>query len=236
MWNALLDLIYPPNIKCIICNRSLKIDDQYGFCEECYQDIRFIGEDCCDKCSKPFNKSVDMTICQDCIKQEHFFHRAVSAVEYYGKIKKLIFSFKYHDATYLAKYMGDMMIEVFQREELTADIIMAVPIHSIRQRNRGYNQAHLLAKYISKELGIDYYKGYLIRVKNTEVLYNLTKHKRKKIMQDAFEIGLNKDIRHKEILLIDDIYTTGTTVNHCSKVLIEAGAKEVTVLTFARGI
>lgn len=236
MKDALLDLIYPPYTNCILCNRSLNIKGKYSICEECYHDISFITENCCEKCSKPFSMAEDIRICGDCSNGKHFFQRALSVAEYHGGIKKLVLSFKYYDATYLSRYIAEMMMEVFQREELTADIIMAVPLHSKRERKRGYNQAHLLGRYISKKLGIVYYKNHLIRIKDTDVLHNLSKKDREKIMQDAFQILNKKSIKDKEILLIDDIFTTGTTANGCSKVLMEAGAKEVTVLTFARGV
>ena len=236
MWNGLLDLIYPPYLKCIFCNEPLNGGGKYSICETCYGEIPFIAENSCIICSKPFSISTDISICEECSKEKHYYKNVLSPVQYDGNIKKLVFSYKYNYRNYLGRYMAEMMADLARNEKVYGDMILAVPLHPNREKPRGYNQAHILAKYISKELDIYYGRDYIIRTKDTEALYKFTKTQRKIILEDAFHLPIKSAIKNKDILLIDDIYTTGSTVNACSKVLIESGAKSITVLTFARGI
>ncbi|SES84135.1 comF family protein [Natronincola peptidivorans] len=233
---ALLDLIYPPSIKCISCNCYSNLKGECGLCSECISNISFIKENCCKKCWKPLSDPWRNDICIECEEAKHHFKRAVSAVAYEGRIKGLVFRFKYHDATYLSRYMAYMMADIMKKEKIKGDKLMAVPLYHRKEKERGYNQSHLLAKYISKHMEIPYEKANLTRVEDTKVMHNLSKKQRKLNVENAFKIIKPMGIIGKEIILIDDIFTTGTTVDACSRLLLEAGAKEVNVVTFARGV
>lgn len=233
---ALLDLIYPPNITCILCNNYLEEKKEYSICCKCIKEISFITENYCQKCSKPLTSEGEIDICRDCQKTDYYFHRGIAVVEYREGIKELMFRFKYYDATYLARDMAFMMSAAIKGEAIEVDMLMAVPLHPQKERKRGYNQSHLLAKHISRNLEIDYQKNNLIRVKDTRVMHNLSREQRRANLEDAFQIKDIQAIEGKNVLLVDDIFTTGATANSCSKVLMEGGAKSVTVLTFARGV
>lgn len=233
---ALLDLIYPHHIKCNLCNSYLNHGGKYGFCHGCLKNMAFITKNSCYQCGRPLTNEEDTRICRDCEDMEYFFHRAVAVVEYKGIFRDLIFRFKYKDATYLARDLGDMMAAVIKKEGLWGDVLVAVPLHRQREKQRGYNQSHLLAKHISRNLRIPYKKDLLLRVKNTKVMHNLSREERQENLKGAFQIRDRRGIDGKSILLIDDIFTTGATLNACSKVLMEGGAKSVAVVAFARGV
>lgn len=217
---ALLDLIYPPHIKCMVCNRYLMNRIGPNLCCECMENISFI--------TRNIFQSNELT--------EHFFHKAIAVAEYKGAIRDLVFRLKYYDATYLSRDIAQMMTNSIKAEEIYGDMLMAVPLHPQREKERGYNQSHLLAKFISRNLDIHYENNNLVRIKNTKAMHNLSKNQRSDNLRNAFQIRDRQAIEGKDILLIDDIFTTGTTADACSKVLMEGGAKSVTLVTFARGV
>lgn len=220
-WGELMELIYPLNTDCVICKNVLKENKVEGICNDCYSQITFMDEDYWFQL-------------QDMINTHSI--RVLSVAAYRGAVRYLVFQFKYNQHTYLSKILGQMMAELVLEEKLEVDSVIAVPLHKKRQRERGFNQAELLARHIGKNLAISNIKGNLIRTKNTRVMHALTRRERKKNLLDAFKVKNPGVILNQNILLIDDILTTGTTIEACSRVLLEAGAKSVTAITFARGV
>lgn len=128
------------------------------------------------------------------------------------------------------------MLYAFEKENITnIDLIVPVPLHRSRKAERGYNQAELLAKYLSSKLGIPLNSRNLIRTKATKIQNKLSRHEREQNLKDAFIIRQSNVFKDKRILLVDDIFTTGATVNECSRILMECGVKEVYVITIATG-
>ena len=153
---------------------------------------------------------------------------------YTSEIKKIIHNFKYEDYGYYARAMGIKMAEFFQNLNLVyIDGIISVPIHWKRERERGFNQVDIIANEISKICKIPLIKNVLIRTKNTKPQFNLNKTKRIENINGAFDIIDKTKILGKNILLIDDIYTTGTTLKECIKILKENGAENVYYFTLA---
>lgn len=232
--NAFLDLIYPSETICYMCGGTLEKDAKYSLCKNCYNNLPFISEHHCTKCGTSLKMVESEPICEQCKKSDYYFDRAISVVEYKKDIKRLIYKFKYSDHTYLATTIGPMMAHKIKQEGTEADIIIPVPLYKNKEKERGFNQAVLLSRQISGETNIPLNADTLIRTKNTKVMYNLTRKERLENVRDAFRI-INQDaIINKNIILVDDIFTTGSTVNSCSKELMENGAKSVTVLTFAK--
>jgi len=130
--------------------------------------------------------------------------------------------------------MGAMMANKLKEEDISIDLILPVPLYKPKERERGFNQSALLGKYVAKEVNIPLNIDILTRVKNTKVMHSLNKKERIENVKEAFKVIDNGVVINKNILLIDDIFTTGSTVNICSKLLLSSGAKSVTVLTFAR--
>lgn len=232
--NALLDLIYPSKTICFMCNNTLEKDTKYGLCHNCYNNLPFIPDHHCIKCSTPLRMIEDGPTCEQCTNSNYYFDRAISIVKYEKNVKTLIYRLKYSNHTYLATFIGYIMADKLKQEGIEADLIIPVPLYKGKEKERGFNQATLVSKYIAEKTNIPLNIDALIRTKNTKVMYNLTKGERLENVENAFKIINQGVIIDKEILLIDDIFTTGSTVNACSKELINNGAKSVTVLTFAR--
>lgn len=232
--NAFLDLIYPSKTICYMCSGGLEKDADYSLCHRCYKGLPFISDHRCIKCSTPLRMIEDGPTCEQCINSKYYFDRAISVVKYEADIKTLIYKFKYSSHTYLATTLGLIMAHKLKEEGIEADIIIPVPLHKNREKERGFNQATLIGKYISKEVNIPLDTDILIRTKNTEVMHNLTRRERLENVKEAFKVSNKRVIRNKDILLVDDIFTTGATVDACSKELVDSGARSVTVLTFAR--
>ena len=178
------------------------------------------------------SSKVEYSRCKFCENKNFYFDRAISCIEYCDKSKVLVLSLKYYGNTYMSRYIAQVMRDKLEFEQLSADYIIPVPLHKKRMRTRGFNQAEKIASYLS-----DYTEIPIIdcikRNRNTKRLYALNKFQREKELKNAFEVkdGSEK-IKCKRVLLIDDIFTTGTTVNEISKKLKIYGVDEIIVLTF----
>jgi competence protein ComFC len=155
---------------------------------------------------------------------------------YEGWIAETLSRFKYHGASHLAVPLGNLMADC-QDPDLfwsAMDILIPVPLHPDRLRQRGFNQSLLLARQISRRHSIPVDFLALERIRMTAPQVELSGAERKKNLHGAFRVRKKENIRQKNILLVDDVFTTGTTVRECSKVLLQAGAKQVDVLTCVR--
>lgn len=234
--DTFLNLIYPRNIYCILCNKAIKRDERYSLCNKCFESISFIGLKACNKCGKSLEKEYLLEDCHECIQQDHYFTRAISCVEYDEISKKIIFDLKYNKKRYLSYHMAEIManrIKSFGKMDI--DIIIPVPMYRKKEKRRSFNQAYLIASFFGKMMNIKVDKKILIKIKDTEAQNKLKKDERKKNLKNVFEFVSNKDIEGKNILLIDDVYTTGSTVDECSRILRKSGVSNIYVLTFATG-
>ena len=232
--NAFLDLIYPSKTICYMCGGTLEKDAKYSLCHNCYNNLPHIPEHHCTKCGTPLKMIEDGPTCEQCKNNNYYFDRAISVVKYEKDVKNLIYKFKYSNHTYLATTIGSIMAYKLKQEGIKTDVIVPVPLYKGKEKERGFNQAILLSKHISKETNIPLDIDTLVRIKNTKVMYNLTRRERLENVENAFKVTNQEIITGEDILLVDDIFTTGSTVNACSKELTDSGAKSVTVLTFAR--
>jgi competence protein ComFC len=232
MSNYLLDMLFPEGRCCIVCRQKLP-DGQHVLCLNCTSRIKPILPPICTICGRPIDKSG--RLCSDCMNQKHSFVQARSFGEYDGVLKKVIHEFKYHGRKELAGFIGDKMFSVFEGLGWPEfDVIVPVPLHKKRQKERGFNQAYLLASYLREKIGIPICND-IIRIKHTEHQTLLSRHHRKKNLKGAFRLINNGLIKDKTVLLVDDVYTTGSTAEECSVTMKEAGAKHIYVLTCARG-
>ena len=178
------------------------------------------------------SSKVEYSRCKFCENKNFYFDRAISCIEYCDKSKVLVLSLKYYGNTYMSRYIVQVMRDKLEFEQLSADYIIPVPLHKKRMRTRGFNQAEKIASYLS-----DYTEIPIIdcikRNRNTKRLYALNKFQREKELKNAFEVKEDsEEIIGKKIILVDDIFTTGTTVNEISKKLKIYGVDEIIVLTF----
>lgn len=231
-----LELLFPEKGICFICdNYDEDIGDDH-ICSECREKVVYIGSHKCSVCGRPLELGYIPDKCPECINHPHYFVKAISPLEYSGIIRDAIHKYKYNKKHYMYKLFGPFLVQAIKEDGLEGiDLIVPVPLHSSKMSERGFNQSELLGKYISKKLNIPLDSKNLVRFKKTAVQNKLDKAERKKNVRNAFKAVDGEAFRGKRILLIDDVFTTGATVDECSKVLLKEGAKDVFVLTIARG-
>lgn len=231
MIRFVLDLLYPARPKCDICGRVGAANP----CDTCMASLDYLQGVTCLHCGKQLNEHYSKSICPDCGVGDFYYDRAYSCFAYSGMGKELIHKFKYEGKIRLSKVIAGLMEERLRNEGLSIDAITPVPIHGNKLKARGFNQSYIIALELSERLKKPVLDC-LVRTKETKEQYNLDKTQRYLNIVDAFSVKLlyNND-KYKNILLIDDIYTTGSTVNECSRMLKEFGARNVYVLTAATG-
>ncbi|MCL1995105.1 MAG: ComF family protein [Defluviitaleaceae bacterium] len=218
----LLDFIYPP--RCIACHELLLPFKEQFICPDCTEVLTPIPAPFC-VCGRPKRE------CGTC--GPHNFTQNTGAFFYSGICQDIIYKFKYAKKPFMAKGMAILMSQTIDKSVFeNIDCIIPVPIHKNRMRKRGFNQAHLLAKHLSYLVFVPVAKNALIRTKDTKPLANFTPAHRQNTLANAFTAD-KKQLYDKRILLIDDIYTTGSTLNACAKVLYENGATAVSCATFS---
>lgn len=234
IFSEALDFIYPDNIGCIICNKPIKKINTYSMCKSCFNNLHFILDGCV-KCGKPIINNIleEQSIdgCSYCLKKTFYFDKAISCIEYGDESKKMVLGLKYNSKTYMSKYIAQIMKEKLSLEIIKFDYILFVPIHKKRLRERGFNQSEKIAKYLSNLIEVPIIDC-IDRKSYTKMLYSLSKQDRIKELKNVFvkKINISK-IENKNILLVDDIFTTGSTVNEISKVLKLSGVNKVFVIT-----
>ncbi|WP_419726057.1 ComF family protein [Terrisporobacter petrolearius] len=229
-----INYIYPRNITCIICDNPIKLKNPYSLCRSCFKELRFIL-DGCNKCGKPIiNRNLEresLIECNYCYNKTFYFDKAIACIEYDDISKKLILDFKYKSKTYLCRYVAYLMKEKIILEDIKADYILFVPLHNKRLKKRGFNQAEKIANKLSDLINIPVLDC-VSREKNTKKLYRLNKEDREKELKNGFKVKDNINlIKNKNVILIDDIFTTGSTANEISKVLKINSVNNICIFT-----
>lgn len=225
-----VDIIYPP--RCPICETIVK-DDMA--CDKCKSLLKYVGDTYCLKCGKKLDNST-REFCSDCIKLNHTFDYGVSVFEYDDGIKNSIYRFKYKNRRIYAKFYASEIVRVRGQaiRRMNPQVIVPVPMYIVKERVRGYNQAELVAKELSKLLGIPCDSEYLIRNRKTIPQKELNDKERISNVKNAFQIG-KSGVKYSKVLLVDDIYTTGITMDECTRVLRANGADKVYFVTVCIG-
>lgn len=235
-YETILELIYPERGICFICDTYDEGVGEDHICSDCKDKLIFVGDNICRICGKPLGADSLGQRCKHCIKHPHYFSRAIAPLIYDGEIKQTIYTFKYGNKPYIYKALGPIMVQAIIKDNIdNIDMIIPVPLHKSKLMKRGFNQSELLARYISKELDIPMYPKGLIRRRKTAVQNKLHRIERIDNVKDAFIAKKPNLFIDKKVLLIDDIYTTGSTCDECSRIILEAGARDVVVLTLATG-
>jgi ComF family protein len=228
---AFLHIVMPPT--CISCADIVEIQGQ--ICGKCWGEIKFIGKHKCHACGLPFEFDMGKgAYCQHCLAHKPVFKKLRAVCKYDGIGRQLAARLKFHDKTHLAGSMAQMMFNAGGEVLKYADIIAPIPLHRTRKFFRKYNQSALLAQELAKKTkdSVDYQPNLLKRIRATTPQTKLNYAQRQKNVADAFAV--HGDVRGKTILLIDDVMTTGATMNACARALKAAGAKRVNGLVFAR--
>lgn len=239
----LVDWLYPP--RCRACGgRIFGCDSEY-FCPPCWRQIRIVCHPLCTTCGRPFfDSSGDDHSCAACLSRPPYFTSARAWACYPREqlddhpLRRVVQKFKYGRKVSLGKPLGRLMTAGCQEflSDCEVDLILPVPLHRKRLRWRGFNQSVLLAQQISRVYRIPLDPFVIVRAKETPPQTELSEEERRKNVRGAFSVAANEAVSGKNILLVDDVYTSGATVNECSRVLVRAGAKAVYVLTLARAM
>ena len=223
--------------KCLICCSIINSESQ--FCFKCWGSVDFISEPSCQKCDYPFEFDIGVeSLCAGCIEQDHYFDRALSVMKYGDASKKIVHKLKYADKTHIAKNIASLMHSRLQKEVVRPDLIVPVPMHRNKIRKRLYNQSALVAHHLSKISAVSFLANALIKTKHHAPQTGLRRELRRSNIKNTFSVNHKhiKDIHNKNILLVDDVYTTGSTVDECSRILKQSYCSEVSVITLTRVI
>lgn len=227
----ILDIIFPR--RCPLCDEVIPPDEK--ICPECIGKAELVQEPVCKRCGKPIGNA-RKEYCGDCDRKKHFFDSGKAVFVYQGAVQHSLYRFKYANRREYAAFYGKMACIQYARwiSRLGVDAIIPVPLHRKRRRERGYNQAELFAKEIGKRTGIPVETKLLYRCINTRPQKELNDQERKKNLKKAFTIAQNI-VQLRKVLLVDDIYTTGSTVDAAAECLKVSGIQEVYVLCISIG-
>lgn len=239
LWKATLNLIYPPH--CIGCGSSLHRGADTHLCEDCRKGISYVQNPRCHRCGAglgPYGKAPEKG-CAYCETLPLRFDAAFSAVYFNGVVRELIHHLKYKKKEHLARYLTAFMTKALDTgspftEDL--DCIIPVPLYWRREMQRGFNQSKLLAHDVGRYLRVEVLPRCLLRVRDTPPQTSLNPTQREANVKDAFQVRSLAKCKDKNILLVDDVLTTGLTASECARALKRAGARKVYVLTIARSV
>lgn len=233
IWLPALGLVFPSH--CAAC--GVAVEEGRDFCAGCEGAIRRIGPPRCGVCSQPFEGVMPEFVCPNCRGDAYHFQSAVAVVRARGPVRDLIHRLKYGRELWLAAVLGRVLTEGMDDERLRNvdfDGLVPVPLHPRRLREREFNQSALLASALSKASDIPV-REVLGRVRYTTTQTQLDRRGRRQNLRDAFVVRKNADVTDLTLLLVDDVLTTGSTLDACAAALLAGGASSVYALTVARG-
>lgn len=240
MFKVFLEWMFPDSIYCMACHAVILPKSKYALCTRCYESLKLLDHKGCKKCGKALGVPYTDEYCFDCQSQGHHFRQGFSATEYGPVEKEIISGLKFKGKTYMAQGISQIMYNRLEdlgygESYLFWHYLLPVPVHKGKLRSRGYNQSELIAQFLAKKTQIPLMKNGLKKSFDTEPLKTLSKRQRMEALEGAFSVEFPNEIKGKNILLIDDVYTTGSTVDHCAKTLMLHGAHSVDVFTFSIG-
>lgn len=231
MFSKILDFIYSP-ARCGVCKAVVSKNGE--LCPDCWNKLEIITNPKCIKCGYPFPVNIE-AYCPFCLNNKTYYDYLRSFCVYNDFSKKIILQFKYNSNFKNLKFMGNALISLCSELVVKPDIIIPMPLSYKRLFQRGYNQAYLLAKPVAKYLNlkIDFLT---VKRKHKEFMGHKTYLKRLENIKNVFSIKNNKNIKDKNVLIIDDVFTTGASLNELAKTLKKNGAKSVSGLVFCRTV
>jgi ComF family protein len=232
---ALADLLYPR--PCAGCGG--RVDAESGFlCWDCRAGFAYINDEYCARCGDPIDGVAGHEFeCSACVSHKPAFERARSAVRHRGGFRGALWSFKYGSACCLTRDFSQILAGCVQAHYggVAFDAVTCVPLHPRKERDRTYNQSQLLGADLARRLGLSFFAACLCRNRDTSTQTHLSAAARRNNVRGAFEVRAQEWVQGRTLLLVDDVMTTGATVDACARVLKKAGAGPVYVVTLARG-
>jgi ComF family protein len=236
--SALLDLCFPR--RCSACQQTQLLSHKGFWCSSCLEQIPWVQAPLCPCCGRPFPNSPTSSDhhCELCLRNVFLFDTARSATIYAGTIRDRIHQLKFGGQLHWIPALVDLLLQGAARRSsvLETQLIVPVPLHNKRLRQRGFNQSALIAQGLGRRYGLPVLLGALIRHRSTQPQTRLGRRERLQNVRGAFSIAHPALVRDRSLLLVDDVFTTGTTLNECARVLKDAGAREVHAMTVARAL
>lgn len=219
----IVSLVFPR--RCPVCDEVL-MAGKY-ICEDCRKKLYFIKEPVCKKCGKTLEQE-QQEYCSDCVRKKHFFVQGKAVFAYQKEMKKSMYRFKYSNKREYADFYAAEAAKLYSGwvKHREIEVIVPIPMYFWKKRRRGYNQAEVFARRLGKQLHIPVTGKIVKRIRNTRPQKELNDVERKENLKKAFKIAPDI-VKYRKILLVDDIYTTGSTMDAVAEVLLEAGVKEV---------
>jgi len=233
---AAREICFPAS--CLACKGDLQGRPDFLFCDSCMAQVCLIHAPLCTCCGKPFDKAAGAShYCSQCLTRPYHYKQARAVVKYLPPVAKAVQDFKYRSQTAgLSTFANLLNFHLRQSPLPEVDTIVPVPLHKKRLQQRGFNQALVLArKFFPQDLK-KIAPLALERRAFTQPQTGLNKADRNRNVKNAFAVRQPGSIKNKKVLLVDDVYTTGATVNECARILIRSSAREVHVLTLARAV
>jgi ComF family protein len=231
--SAAVSLLYPAT--CVVC--SANVGRAEYLCDDCQQRAPRIAAPFCAKCSEPFPGAITQTFsCANCEHRVLHFDCAVAAYRSRGLVRRLVHQFKYAGQRHLRHPVASWLRETLHDPRLRGrhfDLIVPVPLHPARERERGFNQAELLAELLAASTNLPT-RNVLERIRYTTTQTAYDRAERMENLHGAFRLRKNRDVRGLHVLLIDDVLTTGSTLSECARILRKQGALSVHAATTAR--
>ncbi len=237
---AVASVLFPSG--CRLCEALLTRADRLPVCDACLESFRKIPVEICDRCGQPWTEGGDVggdeSFCRECQERGFAFDAARSFGVYEGALARAIVLMKYERIEPLGAWFAKRLLEASRRipSKFAADMIVPVPLHRTRQRERGFNQVDLLGRPLARKLGLPYRPVLLKRSRARPEKHLLHFEERWEAVRGAFVIREGDRVDNLQILLLDDVMTSGATLDACSRALREAGAKSVAGLTIARAV
>jgi ComF family protein len=233
--DAGLAFIYPE--VCDLCGSQRATPAQGYVCQRCREQVGFIEPPLCQHCGRPYEGEITVDfVCSDCRGADYSFVSARSAAVARGPVLEAVHGYKYDGKLWFESFLAELLVSR-AIPELRADewdVVVPVPLHATKQRERGFNQSEQLGRWLAKAMGLPLRTNIVRRVVATRTQTRLNRDERQANVRDAFAVICR--VQGARVILLDDVFTTGATTNACARALRQAGASTVCVWTVARGI
>lgn len=220
-------LIFVDSASCIACDDEITGENPYGLCDKCFKKLEFIGNKCCIRCGKPSEN--EAKYCLLCQNETRYFESARSAVKYKGNVQRLILEYKFHNKRYLARYLAKFIEYAVAEYGIKYDIVVPIPLSKSREKERKYNQVSEMLRHTTLSPVVDA----LTKTRDNERQSLMAGKERRDNVHGVYAVTDRAAVKGKRVLLVDDIITTGATVNEASRVLMSAGAESVIAVSVA---
>ena len=227
----MLEILYPG--RCAVCD-EIEVTGR-GICPSCRNKVQAAGEPACKKCGKPLVDERE-EFCSDCGKKQHVYTQGKAVFIYEGGIRNSMYRFKYGNKREYAEFYADVAAEKYGAwlKKIKAQVLIPVPMYFWKKRLRGYNQAEVFAQALGRKTNIPVDRHLVKRVRNTTPQKELNESQRRSNLKNAFQL-VPDIVKYKEVVLVDDIYTTGSTMDELSKILKSSGVRNIYYICISIG-